>query len=73
MIFARRGSPAAPRFTIARVTLFFFAAGLWLAGVAIGNDRVTVVAIGIGVLGIALGLVARRSAARAQEEIEPEE
>jgi di/tricarboxylate transporter len=63
VIFIRRDARSSSRFTILRVTIFFFAAGLWLAGVSIGDDRITAAAIGVAVLGLLLGLVARRRAA----------
>lgn len=60
MFFPRRSSVPAPKFLNIRVGLFFLAAGLWVAGATVGNTIVTGVAIVIALLGVALGLIARR-------------
>lgn len=60
MIFVRRDGRSGNRLLGLRVGLFFLAAGLWLAGVSVGNDVVTAMAIGVVVVAIAIGLFVRR-------------
>lgn len=62
MIFIRRDRTPAKRFVTLRVGLFFLAAGLWLAGVRVGSDLVTYVAMGVAVIAIVFGAAARRDA-----------
>ena len=59
MALIRRSRPTRG-FTVLRVALFFLAAGLWLAGVRIGNDLITAVAIGIAVIAMLFSLIVRR-------------
>ncbi|MEX2569823.1 MAG: hypothetical protein WD737_00860 [Gemmatimonadota bacterium] len=75
-MFIRRDRRAPNRYTAVRVGLFFFAAGLWLAGVVVENETVTTAAMIVAVLAIFLGLVLRRRAmtaeAAADREADPE-
>lgn len=61
MFFPRRSGAPVQKYLYARVGLFFLAAGLWIAGAMGGNTIFTGTAIVIAVLGVALGLIARRS------------
>jgi hypothetical protein len=67
-MFIRRSGPISTRFTVARVTIFFLAAGLWVAGVLAGDERITAAAIAVGVFGLFLGFIARRSVEPALDE-----
>ena len=67
-MFFLRHRPSAQRFIAVRVGLFFFAAGLWLAGVRVGDSRVTAAAIGVAAVAILLGLVTRRLESRDDEK-----
>jgi hypothetical protein len=71
MVFFRRnrGQDPHPGLLAWRVGLFFLAAGIWVAGVIAGDDRIIGAAIVILVVAILLRLFANR--ARPQEE-EPE-
>jgi uncharacterized membrane protein len=71
MVFSRRkrSQEPHPAFVAWRVGLFFLAAGLWVAGVIAGDDRIIGAAIVILVVAILLRLFAGR--ARPPEE-EPE-
>ena len=60
MIFLRRSHKGFNRFTWWRVGLFFLAAGIWLGGVAAGNDVATGVAIAVLFAAVILGLIGRR-------------
>jgi di/tricarboxylate transporter len=67
MIFIRR-SGAVLRYTALRVGLFFLAAGIWLAGIMVEDDRITIVAIGVVIVAILVGAFGRLQARRAEEE-----
>lgn len=60
MIFVRRDRSAPTTHLALRVGLFFFAAGLWLAGVWIESQIVTAVAMVIAVATMLFGLYLRR-------------
>lgn len=59
MFFARRSRTASSRYLSVRVGLFFLAAGVWLAGVAISDQRVTFAAIVLLLVAFLLGFVGR--------------
>lgn len=59
MALIRRGRPT-QGFTVLRVAFFFLAAGLWLAGVRIGSDLVTAIAIGVAAAAILFSVLLRR-------------
>jgi hypothetical protein len=59
MIFIRRDGRGPDRFTWVRGGLFFFAAGLWLAGALTDRPVVTGVAIGVLLLAMLLRLAGR--------------
>jgi di/tricarboxylate transporter len=61
MIFIRRSRRPVRRYTVLRVSLFFFAAGLWLAGVAVDNPAITGTAIVVAAVALLAGLIARRA------------
>lgn len=77
MMFVRRDRAGPDRLVAFRVGLFFFAAGLWIAGVAVGNDLITAIAIGVAAVALLVGMVVRRRVERYQEaepaESEPRE
>ena len=76
-MFLRRDRPVPTRLVGIRVGLFFFAAGLWIAGVAVGNDLITAIAIGVATVALLVGMIVRRRVAReeadAAESGEPQE
>lgn len=59
MAWIRRSRPT-QGFTVLRVALFFLAAGLWLAGVRIGSDLITAIAIGVAAAAILFSVLLRR-------------
>jgi hypothetical protein len=61
MMFNRRDG-GAHRHTWLRVSIFFLAAGLWLAGVITGNTWLTGAAIGILAIGVLLRFAGRTNA-----------
>ncbi|MEX2583223.1 MAG: hypothetical protein WD766_08105 [Gemmatimonadota bacterium] len=67
-MFIRRDRSAPTSYVALRVGLFFFAAGLWLAGVWAGNELVTAVAMVIAVGTMFFSLYLRRQMADQQEE-----
>ena len=70
-MFIRRGREPNKRWMVARVGLFFAAAGLWLVGVAAENYVVTVVAIGLAAVGIIAGAAGRWMDKNGDEESHP--
>jgi len=63
-MFIRRSrgrEPDPPGVLSWRLGLFFLAAGVWLAGVVIGDDRVTGAAIVILLVAVVIRLFGRRS------------
>jgi di/tricarboxylate transporter len=60
-MFIRRDLQPATRHLVIRVALLFFAAGVWIAGVVVGDDRVTGAAIVVATIALLLGLLARRA------------
>ncbi len=70
MIFVGRDSRGGRALVNIRVGLFFLAAGLWLAGVIVGNRTVTGVAIWVAALALLVGAASRRLAEKgsAREE-----
>ncbi|MQA90547.1 MAG: hypothetical protein GEU90_09970 [Gemmatimonas sp.] len=56
----RRDRPPVNRLVAVRVGLFFLGAGIWLAGVMIGDQRVTTVAIVVIAVAILMGAYLRR-------------
>ena len=73
MIFIRRDRQPAMRLTGLRVGLFFLAAGLWLAGVRVGSELVTWLAMGVAVVAILIGVGARWGAAKDDQHDDQEE
>jgi len=60
-VFIRRhGGRGAGPITFARVGFFFLAAGIWIAGVRVGNDTVTSIAIVVAAIAIFMGWIGRR-------------
>lgn len=66
-MFIRRDGVVARRYTAVRVGLFFFAAGLWLAGVSVESELITTVAMVIAIGTLLFGVLLRRQAAQARE------
>lgn len=60
MFFVRRSGEVDRTYVNVRVGLFFFAAGLWLAGVKVQNTTLTAMALGIALFAVCLGLLGRR-------------
>jgi len=58
-MFIRRDRQYSRGLTFVRVGIFFFAAGMWLAGVTVGNDTVTSIAIVVAAVGLLLGWAGR--------------
>lgn len=73
MIFSRRDRQRPGRFTLLRVALFFAAAGTWLGGVMVGNQRVTAAALGLVALAVILGLFDRSPRSSAEDSSPQEE
>lgn len=61
MIISRRQSRN-PRFTIWKVAILLFGAGVWVGGMLIRNQQVTLSAIIIVAIALILSLVERRTA-----------
>jgi hypothetical protein len=59
-MFLRRGGEEGRGFLEVRLALFWLAAALWLVGVALNWSFLTPVAIGVLLLALVLGLIARR-------------
>jgi hypothetical protein len=59
-MFARRNAPPAGPLTYVRVGLFFFGAGIWLAGVWANNQIATTAAMVVITIAILIGWVGRR-------------
>lgn len=72
MIFIRRDGQGISRFLSLRVGLFFFAAGLWFAGVLTDNMVITAVALGVAAVAVVLGFISRSPPAEEEEE-EPDD
>lgn len=60
LFFIRRDRRSSGRFLRLRLTLFFLAAGIWLAGVRIEREWVTAAGILVLFVAVLLGLVQRR-------------
>lgn len=71
MIFVRR-TRGPGRYTAFRVGLFFLAAGIWLAGVRVADERVTSVAIAVAAVAILIGAVGRMQARREEAAVASE-
>lgn len=67
MMFIRRDRTRPNRLVAFRVGLFFFAAGLWIAGVTVGNDLITAIAIGVAAIALLVGMVVRRRVEREED------
>ncbi|MDR0787434.1 MAG: hypothetical protein LBG44_06165 [Gemmatimonadota bacterium] len=66
-----RGSRNAPqRYLFARASLGFFGAGVWLAGMLAGNSTFTGAAIGILLVAVVLGWIARYQERRERQAAE---
>jgi hypothetical protein len=78
-MFVRRNAPPAGPLTYVRVGMFFFGAGVWLAGVWANNETATTVAMVVIAVAILIGWVGRRHPAEdaidddweSDEEVEP--
>jgi hypothetical protein len=68
VIFLRRDRSPIRRWMALRVGLLFLAAGIWLAGVVIDDDRITAVAIVVAGIGIMMGAYVRRRQVDSAEE-----
>jgi uncharacterized membrane protein len=68
VIFLRRDRYPIRRWMALRVGLLFLAAGIWLAGVVIDDDRITAVAIVVAGIGIMMGAYLRRREVDSAEE-----
>jgi hypothetical protein len=66
-MFIRREPRPAARYTGIRVGLFFFGAGLWLAGVVRDNQTFTAAAIVVVLGAVLLGLADRRNGVEERE------
>lgn len=60
MFRIRRDRASSTRFLTLRLSFFFLAAGVWVAGAATGNRWVTGAAIVILIPALVLGFIARR-------------
>jgi hypothetical protein len=62
-MFLRRGRSGGHRYVFWQVGLFFLASGVWLGGLLTGSEWATLVAIGLVVAAMILGLIGRRTGA----------
>jgi hypothetical protein len=62
-MFLRRGRSGGHRYVFWQVGLFFLASGVWLGGLLTGREWATLVAIGLVVVAMILGLIGRRTGA----------